>query len=94
MIELSENYRVTLDAYCYALEKKQVTKTGKNIGAESWQGVSFHKNLKDALRKYREIGKKDVLQAHAGVKLDGAISLLDEHDKSFKSFLDSLVLSL
>lgn len=94
MIELSENYRVTLDESCYTLEKKRIAKTGKNIGAETWDNVSYHRDLKSALKKYREIGKKDVLQAHTGVKLDQAVSLLDEHEKSFKSFLDSLILNI
>jgi len=94
MIELSENYRVSLDENCYTLEKKRITKTGKKIGTEIWENVSYHKNLKDAFKKYREIGKKDVLQARTGVKLDEAIYLLDEHDKSFKSFLDALVLNI
>lgn len=94
MIELSENYRVSLDESCYTLEKKRIAKTGKNIGAEKWENVSYHKNMKDALKKYREIGKKEVLQAHTGAKLDEAISLLEEHEKSFKSFLDSLILNI
>jgi len=94
MIELSENYRVSLDENCYTLEKKRIAKTGKNIGSESWDSVSYHKNLKDALKKYREIGKKEVLQSHTGVKLDEVVSLLDEHDKSFKSFLDALILNI
>lgn len=92
MIIINENYRIESDEYCFMLKERKVRKTGKNIGSEVWDTISYQRDASGALMSYRNRRIKSLSQADTDVKIEEWISSIVEEDEAFKTFLDSLVL--
>lgn len=90
MIIINENYRIESDEYCYTLKERKILKTGKNIGAEFWEPLSYHKTVQAALYSYRNRRIKTLSQADTDVKIENWISNIVEQDEAFKTFLSTL----
>jgi hypothetical protein len=90
MIIINENYRIESDEYCYTLKERKVTVKGKNIGAELWEPLSYHKTVQAALYSYRNRRIKTLSQADTDVKIEEWVSSIVRQDEAFKSFLATL----
>ena len=63
-LRLTDDYRLTTDAYNYILQKRRVIQDeeSENFGKESWSNVSYHGRFKDVISKLidLEIKQSDV----------------------------------
>lgn len=90
MIIINDNYRIEADDYSYALKERKVRARGKNIGAEVWEPVSYHRTVEAALYSYRNRRIKTLSQGDTGVKIEKWIECIAEQDEAFKTFLTTL----
>ena len=90
MIIINENYRIESDEYCYTLKERKVRVKGKNIGAELWEPLSYHKTVQAALYSYRNRRIKTLSGDDTDAKIEKWISSVVEQDESFKTFLETL----
>lgn len=90
MIILNENYRIEQDEYCYSLKERKILKTGKNIGGEVWNTLSYHLTVQAALISYRKRRIKTLSQSDTDIKIEKWISNIAEQDEAFKTFLTTL----
>jgi hypothetical protein len=90
MIIINENYRIEQDEYCYTLKERKILKTGKNIGTELWEPLSYHKTVQAALYSYRNRRIKTLSRDDTDVKIEEWISSIVAQDEAFKSFLATL----
>ena len=92
MIIINENYRIEADDYSYALKERKVRARGKNIGAEVWDTLSYHRTVQAALYSYRNRRIKTLSGDDTDVKIEKWIDCIAEHDKAFKAFITALVI--
>ena len=92
MIIINENYRIEADDYSYALKERKVRARGKNIGAEVWDTLSYHRTVQAALYSYRNRRIKTLSGDDTDIKIDNWIDCIAEHDKAFKAFITALVI--
>lgn len=90
MIILNDNYRIEQDEYCYTLKERKVRARGKNIGAEVWNALSYHRTVQAALYSYRNRRIKTLSGDDTDVKIENWISSVVEQDEAFKTFLATL----
>ena len=90
MIIINENYRIEADEYSYALKERKVRARGKNIGAEVWDTLSYHRTVQAALYSYRNRRIKTLSSDDTDVKIEKWISNVVEQDEAFKTFLATL----
>lgn len=73
-IIINENWQIVSDPCNIILQKKRITEKGKNIGRESWDSISFHPSVNEAL-------KDCMKQEIHSVDLEG-VKAINEHISS------------
>jgi len=79
MLKINEHYRVTADSYSYALQEKRVTQKGE----DSWNPVGYYPAIIGALKKVREINRKNLLSADEVLLIGDLITQLEAIDEAF-----------
>ena len=79
---LTEDYRVVADTYCYILQKRFILKTGNNIGDIEWKNRGYFGNVHDLVNRLLNLGIAENLG-----DLGKAVERMEEVEKN----LDNLV---
>ena len=58
-ILIGDDYKITSDTMNYKLQKKMIAQSGKSIGEERWETVTYHGTVVSALHSYKERKLKD-----------------------------------
>lgn len=54
-IEIDEELRLAITNRNWQIQKKYVTKEGKNVGKETWQSIRYHTSLENAIKSLQHM---------------------------------------
>lgn len=86
MIELYNDYVVTMDPYNYILQKRKVTESGKDIGTEYFKTVGYYWDIGGCLKRFHDELIRDSLATDQKLSLDEAMKICHEVNQRFEKW--------